>query len=253
MKSLFMKFLQFCTIGVLIVIAYFLWPKSTSVEKPTITSVEKLLPRSKLNPWELITLKSSNGSLVEIVAIHQASPAGLTFSLVPSAPLIGSNKLKIITTPWANINTKSMSPYRELYSAYKRALDGEKVPLQMGAHFYQIEDVLQTIREVEPRVEVYYSDGSSSYYNFHTATSSTLSTRIYRWSMSNAEKSKVIMAWTESREKLELLSYRKDIILLLNKLDRGIKAVDSIQPNSRVFNITAAKNIHELVGQSRTY
>ena len=253
MKSLFMKFLQFCTIGVLIVIAYFLWPKSTSVEKPTITSVEKLLPRSKLNPWELITLKSSNGSLVEIVAIHQASPAGLTFSLVPSAPLIGSNKLKIITTPWANINTKSMSPYRELYSAYKRALDGEKVPLQMGAHFYQIEDILQTIREVEPRVEVYYSDGSSSYYNFHTATSSTLSTRIYRWSMSNAEKSKVIMAWSESREKLELLSYRKDIILLLNKLDRGIKAVDSIQPNSRVFNITAAKNIHELVGQSRTY
>ena len=248
-----MKFLQFCTIGVLIVIAYFLWPKSTSVEKPTITSVEKLLPRSKLNPWELITLKSSNGSLVEIVAIHQASPAGLTFSLVPSAPLIGSNKLKIITTPWANINTKSMSPYRELYSAYKRALDGEKVPLQMGAHFYQIEDVLQTIREVEPRVEVYYSDGSSSYYNFHTATSSTLSTRIYRWSMSNAEKSKVIMSWSESREKLELLSYRKDIILLLNKLDRGIKAVDSIQPNSRVFNITAAKNIHELVGQSGTY
>ena len=245
MNSLFMKFLQLCTIGVLIVIAYFLWPTSNSVEK--------LLPQSKLNPWELITLKSSNGNSVEIVAIHQASPAGLTFSLVPIAPLIGSNKLKKITTPWANINTKSMSPYRELYGAYKRALDGEKVPLQMGAHFYQIEDILQTIREVEPRVEVYYSDGSSSYYKFHTATSSTLSTRISRWSMSNSEKSKVIKAWSESREKLELLSYRKDIILLLNKLDRGIKAVDSIQPNSRVFNITAAKNIYELVGQSRTY
>ena len=71
--------------------------------------------------------------------------------------------------------------------------------------------------------------------------------------MSNADKSRVIEAWSESRKKLELLSYRKDIILLLNKLDRGIKAVDSIQPNSRVFNITAAKNIHELVGQSRTY
>ena len=235
-----MKFLQLCTIGVLIVIAYFLWP-------------EKLLPSSKLNPWELISLKSSNGSSVEIVAIHQASPAGLTFSLVPSAPLIGSNKLKKITTSWANINTKSMSPYRELYSAYKRALDGEKVPLQMGAHFYPIEDILRTIREVEPRIEVYYSDGSSSDYNFHTATRSTLSTRISRWSMSNTEKIRVIKDWSESREKLELLSYRKDIILLLNKLDRGIKAVDSIQPNSRVFNITAAKNIHELVGQSRTY
>ena len=245
MNSLFMKFLQLCTIGVLIVIAYFLWPTSNSVEK--------LLPQSKLNPWELITLKSSNGNSVEIVAIHQVSPEGLTFSLVPSAPLIGSNKLKKITTPWTNINPKSISPYRELYSTYKRALDGEKVPLQMGAHFYPIEDILQTIREVEPRVEVYYSDGSSSYYNFHTATRSTLSTRISRWSMSNAEKSKVIKAWSESREKLELLSYRKDIILLLNKLDRGIKAVDSIQPNSRVFNITAAKNIHELVGQSGTY
>jgi hypothetical protein len=192
-------------------------------------------------------------SSVEIAAIHQASPAGLTFSLVPSAPLIGSNKLKKITTPWDNINVKSMSPYRELYSAYKRALDGENVPLQMGAHFYQIEDILQTIREVEPRVEVYYSDGSSSDYNFHTATRSTLSTRISRWSMSNAEKIRVIKAWSESREKLELLSYRKDIILLLNKLDRGIKAVDSIQANSRVFNITAARNIHELVSQSETY
>ena len=134
-----------------------------------------------------------------------------------------------------------MSPYRELYSAYKRALDGEKVPLQMGANFYKIQDVLQTIREVEPRVEVYYNDGSSSYYNFHTATRSTLGTRISRWSMSNADKSKVIEAWSESREKLELLSYRKDVILLLNRLDRGIKAIDSIQPKSRVFNITAAK------------
>ena len=67
--------------------------------------------------------------------------------------------------------------------------------------------------------------------------------------MSNTEKIRVIKSWSESREKLELLSYRKDIILLLNKLDRGIKAVDSIQPNSRVFSITAAQNIHELVGQ----
>jgi hypothetical protein len=241
MKSLFMKFLQLCTIGVLIVIAYFLWP--------TNTSVEKLLPRSERNPWELITLKSSNGSLVEIVAIHQASPSGLTFSLVPSAPLIGSNKLKKITTSWANINTKSMSPYRELYSAYKRALDGEKVPLQMGPHFYPIEDILRTIREVEPRVEVYYSDGSSSDYNFRTAKRSTLSTTISGWSMSNAEKSRVIEAWSESRDKLELLSYRRDVILLLNRLERGIKAVDSIQPKSRVFSITAAQNIHELVGQ----
>ena len=248
-----MKFLQLCTIGVLIVIAYFLWPTNTITEKSTTPSVEKLLPRSKLNPWELIILKSSNGSSVEIVAIHQASPAGLTFSVVPSAPLIGSNKLKKITTPWANINTKSMSPYRELYSAYKRTLDGEKVPLQMGAHFYPIEDILRTIREVEPRVEVYYSDGGSSYYNFQTAQRSTLSTRISRWSMSNTEKIRVIKSWSESREKLELLSYRKDIILLLNKLDRGIKAVDSIQPNSRVFNITAAKNIHELVGHYDTY
>jgi hypothetical protein len=241
MKSLFMKFLQLCTIGVLIVIAYFLWP--------TNTSVEKLLPRSERNPWELITLKSSNGSLVEIVAIHQASPSGLTFSLVPSAPLIGLNKLKKITTSWANINTKSMSPYRELYSAYKRALDGEKVPLQMGPHFYPIEDILRTIREVEPRVEVYYSDGSSSDYNFRTAKRSTLSTTISGWSMSNAEKSRVIEAWSESRDKLELLSYRRDVILLLNRLERGIKAVDSIQPKSRVFSITAAQNIHELVGQ----
>ena len=253
MKSLFIKFLQLCAIGVLIVIAYFLWPTSNSVEKPTITSVEKLLPQSKLNPWELITLKSSNGSLVEIVAIHQASPVGLTFSLVPSAPLIGSKKLKKITTPWTNINPKSMSPYRELYSAYKRALDGEKVPLQMGAHFYQIKDVLRAIRKVGPRVKVYYSTGNSGYYNFHTAKRSTLSTKISRWSMSNADKSRVIEAWSESRKKLELLSYRKDIILLLHRLDRGIKAVDSIQANSRVFNITAAKNIHELVGQSRTY
>lgn len=243
-----MKFLQLFTIGVLIVIAYFMWPT-----RPTSISIEKLLPRSERNPWELITLKSSNGGLVEIVAIHQASPSGLTFSLAPSAPLIGSNKLKKTTTPWANINTKSMSPYRELYSAYKRALDGEKIPLQMGPHFYPIEDVLRTIQEVEPRVEVYYSDGSSSDYNFHTATRSTLSTRISRWSMSNTEKSRVIEAWSESREKLELLSYRKDIILLLNKLDRGIRAVDSIQPNSRVFNITAARNIHELVDQSGTY
>ena len=240
-----MKFLQLCTIGVLIVIAYFLWP--------TNTSVEKLLPRSERNPWELITLKSSNGSLVEIVAIHQASPSGLTFSLVPSAPLIGSNKLKKITTSWPNINTKSMSPYRELYSAYKRAVDGEKVPLKIGPHFYPIKNILRTIREVEPRVEVYYSNGSSSDYNFHTATRSTLSTRISRWSMSNTEKIRVIKAWSESREKLELLSYRKDVILLLNRLDRGIKAVDSIQPKSRVFNITAAKNIHELVGQYDTY
>jgi hypothetical protein len=245
MKSLFIKFLQLCAIGVLIVIAYFLWPTSNSVEK--------LLPQSKLNPWELITLKSSNGSLVEIVAIHQASPEGLTFSLVPSAPLIGSNRLKKITTSWANINTKSMNPYRELYSAYKRALDGEKLPLQMGAHFYQIEDILRTIREVGPRVEVYYSDGSSSDYNFNAATRSTLSTRISRWSISNTEKIRVIKAWSESREKLELLSYRKDVILLLNRLDRGIKAVDSIQTKSRVFNITAAKNIHELVGQYDTY
>ena len=240
-----MKFLQLCTIGVLIVIAYFLWP--------TNTSVEKLLPRSERNPWELITLKSSNGSLVEIVAIHQASPSGLTFSLVPSAPLIGSNKLKKITTSWPNINTKSMSPYRELYSAYKRAVDGEKVPLKIGPHFYPIKNILRTIREVEPRVEVYYSNGSSSDYNFHTATRSTLSTRISRWSMSNTEKIRVIKAWSESREKLELLSYRKDVILLLNRLDRGIKAVDSIQTKSRVFNITAAKNIHELVGQYDTY
>jgi hypothetical protein len=71
--------------------------------------------------------------------------------------------------------------------------------------------------------------------------------------MSNTEKIRVIKAWSESREKLELLSYRKDVILLLNRLDRGIKAVDSIQPKSRVFNITAAKNIHELVGQYDTY
>ena len=195
-------------------IAYFLWP--------TNTSVEKLLPSSKLNPWELITLKSSSGSLIEIAAIHQASPSGLTFSLVPSAPLIGSNKLKKITTSWANINTKSMSPYRELYSAYKRALDGEKVPLQMGPHFYPIEDILRTIREVEPRVEVYYSDGSSNYYNFRTAKRSTLSTTISGWSMSNTEKSRVIEAWSESRDKLELLSYRRDVILLLNRLERGI-------------------------------
>jgi len=146
-----------------------------------------------------------------------------------------------------------MSPYRELYSAYKRALDGEKVPLQMGAHFYQIKDVLRAIRKVGPRVKVYYSTGNSGYYNFHTAKRSTLSTKISRWSMSNADKSRVIEAWSESRKKLELLSYRKDIILLLHRLDRGIKAVDSIQANSRVFNITAAKNIHELVGQSRTY
>ena len=253
MKLLIYKLLQLCAIVVLIVIAYFLWPTNTSVEEPKITTVEKLLPHPKLNPLELITLKSSNGSSVEIVAIHQASPEGLTFSVVPSAPLIGSNKLKKITTPWDNINTKSMSPYRALYSAYKRTLDGEKVPLQMGAHFYPIEDILRTIREVEPRVKVYYSDGSSNYYNFRTSKRSTLSTTISGWSMSHADKSKVIEAWSESRDRLMLLSYRKDVILLLNRLDRGIKAVDSIQPKSRVFNITAAKNIHELVGHYDTY
>lgn len=214
-------------------------------EKP-----EKLLPAIKLGPYEPIIIKTSDGRPVETIAIHAVSPEGLTFSPTPSAPLIGSNTLQKVTTAWENIDSISISPYRELYRAYKRALKGESLVLEIGPHFDELSYATEKVRTTSPSVRLYYADGSSGQYNFSNPTKrSTLNTSIRGWSMRDSTKARVMDNWAAVKKELEPMLYRRDVILLTNKLDRGIRAIDKILPQSTVFNISSARDIHELISQ----
>jgi len=229
----------------LVAAAYFFWFKDS-----TPGQAEGIFQAVETAPLTPIVLKSQDGRAVEIVAVHSASPEGLTFSPTPSGPLIGSNTLQKITTAWENIDLRDLRRYRRIYAAYESALKGDLISLQIGPHFYDLSEKVQEARQTAPTLTVTYSDGSTGSYNFSNPNKqSTLNTRVSRWSISDSSKAHAIDNWSRIGKELEVILYRRDVILFSNKLERAIRALDTIASDSSVFNISSAQAIYELIAQ----
>lgn len=202
----------------------------------------------KKNEYAPIVLKSATGVSVKVVAIYEVSPDGLTFSPKPSKPLIGSNTLATLTTSWDLIDVGSLKNYPEIESAYRQALNGKTTKMKIGSHFTEESSIIAEIKSEIPRITVGYKDKRP----ITVPMTEFLSRRDYaqarRWSISKSSKELLVSRWEAIAEKIEPISYRSDILKLQYKLDRAIRAVESIQTESGVFNISSANSIKELLG-----
>ena len=199
------------------------------------------------NEYAPFVLKSTTGVNVEVVAVHEVSPAGLTFSPKPSKPLIGSNKLATLTTSWDLIDTNSLKKYPEIESAYRRSMDGETTKMKVGSHFAEESKILAQIKSEIPHITVRYVDDRAVKVPLTKFLSDKNYSRTRRWSIHQRSKDLLVARWEAIAQQIEPISYRSDIIKLQYRLERAIRAVESIQTESGVFNISHANSIKELL------
>jgi hypothetical protein len=201
----------------------------------------------KKNEYAPMVLKSATGVAVEVVAIYEVSPDGLTFSPKPSKPLIGSNTLATLTTSWDLIDTASIKKYPDVESAYRKSLDGKTTKMKIGSHFIEESEILGQIKSEIPRITVRYEDDRAITVLLTEFLSNKNYSRARRWSIHQRSKDLLVTRWNAIAHQIEPISYRSDILKLQYRLERAIRAVESIQTESGVFNISHANNIKELL------
>lgn len=199
------------------------------------------------NEYAPITLKSATGTEVEVVAVCKVSPDGLTFSPKPSKPLIGSNTLATLTTSWDVIDAGSLKNYPKLESAHRQALNGKTTKMKIGSHFTEECSIIAQIKSEIPRITVRYKDGRAIKVPLTEFLSNRSYSRARRWSIHQRSKDLLIARLEAVAHQIEPISYRSDIIKLQYRIERTIRAVESIQTESGVFNISHANSIKELL------
>ena len=243
-----MKAFLFLALCALIAASYYVWVSPASSSAPSSAPSLAPLPEISRSPYEPFILLSSSGKEVSIVAIHRIDPEGLTFSPMPDAPLIGSNKLATLKTSWSNLDTQSLERYRELKRLHKQALQGKRLDLRIGSHFTDLDVAQQQLTKIWPLVTVYYADRSQGEYDFRYLINSARSShRIKHWSMDAGYKADVLRHWSKIQESLQPVIYRKDVILFMNRLERAMRSIRTIPVYSHTFNETAARVIYELL------
>jgi hypothetical protein len=193
-----------------------------------------------------IILSSSTGIEVEIVAVHQVGPEGLTFSPKPDKPLIGSNKLKTITTKWVNIDLGSIEAYPELSRAYAEAEQGKTIRVEIGPHFHKISDSMERISRDLPRAR-YWAGAERRSMSLTQLVRDHGQYRPSKWSIPEKERDRTLTTWKKEYEDLENLSYRADIIRFRHKIHSAIQSLEKISSREQAFNISAAKDLSELL------
>ena len=134
-----MKVLQFVGLIIASVIAYFVWFKPVN-EVPVVSGPTPVVsgPTIHRKPYNPFIMKSKTEKDVRIVAVYSLSPDGVKYSLEPTAPLIGSNKLEIFKTNWNLIDIDSFTQYHELNGPYQEVLNGKSITLGIGNHFTKL-------------------------------------------------------------------------------------------------------------------
>ena len=228
-------------------VAYYFWPEDTpEVEREVTPEVIDHLPRAETYTAEPWVLRSTNGQRVEIVAIHEVSPEGIRFSVKPNAPLIGSNTLSMKNTSWANIDKQSMTSYPELYKAYQRTVAGDTLKLELGPHFYDLKKLQYELCRIAPDVYIYYRDGRRTNCSIASVAERNREYRVSKWSISQKNKDQTLRSLEELTNRIEPILYRRDVILLQNKIDRARRTIQDIQTYSTTFNMSAAIAFSEL-------
>ena len=253
-----MKVLLFVNLIIVSVIAYFIWLKPIDAVPSVVSTPSKIpsvvsAPSIHRKPYDPFILRSQTGEDVRVVAIYALSPDGIEYSPEPSAPLIGSNKLKIFKSDWSNIDISSLTQYHELNRPYREVLKGENITLGIGNHFAKLYIAQQKILAVRPYVNVYFTNGRRSYFDFsYPLYQNQNSYKISHWRMGPAHKREVIEHWRNIEKLLQPVIYRKDIILFMNRLERAMRGVKDIPEYGKTFNITAARAIYELINYTDT-
>jgi hypothetical protein len=201
----------------------------------------------KKNEYAPITLKSATGVEVEVVAVYEVSPDGLTFSPKPAKPLIGSNTLATLTTSWDLIDVGSLKKYPQIESTYRQALDGKTTKMKIGSHFTEESSIIAQIKSEIPRITVRYEDDRAITVPLTEFFSNKNYSRARRWSIHQRSKDLLVARWEAIAHQIEPISYRSDILKLQYRLERAIRAVESIQTESGVFNISHGNRIKELL------
>lgn len=202
----------------------------------------------KKSEYAPVVLKSATGVSVKVVAIYEVSPDGLTFSPKPAKPLIGSNTLATLTTSWDLIDVGSLKNYPKIESAYRQALNGKTTKMKIGSHFTEESSILAQIKSEIPRITVRYEDDRAITVPLTEFLSNRNYSRARRWSIHQRSKDLLVARWNDIARQIEPISYRSDILKLQYRLERAIRAVESIQTESGVFNISHANSIKELLG-----
>ncbi|MGJ8652402.1 MAG: hypothetical protein ACSHX8_03940 [Opitutaceae bacterium] len=198
---------------------------------------------------EPFLLKASNGATVEVVAVYSMDSEGLQFSPLPDAPLIGSNTLAVLSTPWANIDTTSLGVDPELSSAYEKAQAGESVTLNIGSHFNDLSEIKKRVSKAIPKVTVYYSDGRSIRILLTKFITDKNRLRASHWAVSDSEKSRLVKAWDEIYKELEFMVYRPEVSKFQYDLKKAQAIIERVDSKSGTFNATSARDLERLLLQ----
>ena len=210
----------------------------------------ELLPGIERSSFEPIYLESTNMVVIPIVAIYEVSPNGMTFSPMPNKPIIGSNKLEIIKTSWANINVKSLSAYRDLWSAYNTTKSGRTVKLQMGPHFHTLKDTLEKIVYNIPLATFRNTNGYK-----YTVSMADMKSGTYRSKIGNANKwyvevngkRGIIELLEQVTDELSNIIYRRDTILLQNRIDTAYRLVRNIPTSYNTINMSMVLAFSDII------
>lgn len=198
---------------------------------------------------EPFTLKSANGSTVKVVAVYSMDSEGLEFSPLPNGALIGSNTLATLTTPWENIDTASLETDTRLADAYKRAIAGETVKLDIGPHFNDLSDIKKRIKAAIPDVTIHYSNGRKVQISLSKFITDKDRVRVNHWAVSDHHKQNLVSEWSKIYDELESMVYRPEVSKLQYELKKSMAIIRRIDPKSGTFNETAAKDIARLFNQ----
>ncbi|MGJ8639889.1 MAG: hypothetical protein ACSHYA_10880 [Opitutaceae bacterium] len=198
---------------------------------------------------EPFVVKAANGAVVEVVAVYSMNADGMTFSPHPKGPLIGSKKLAVMTTPWANIDVASLQAYKVLNDAYVRALAGESVDLDIGVHFNDLSEIKKRLESAIPNFIVYYQDGTRVKLPLTKFVTDKNVLRAKHWSVKESDKQKLVEEWGAIYKELEPMIYRPEVSQFQFDLEKSLKIISRLDSESSTFNVSSARELKNFVLQ----
>lgn len=209
----------------------------------------QILPLIFISSWVLgdfevpkaFSLYSTNGTKVELVAIYSTSPEGFTFSPKPTAPLIGSNKIQVLTTSWNNIDVDRLP--KEMDVAYQSAQAGKTIQLKIGNFFT---DIAAAANEAKSNIPVHrFSTNYSVSYKIILTDKDTF--RRHHELVSSSVARNLRDRWLSIANELKKIDYRSDAIKLIDELESAAKAIDTLSNAGSSFNVSAGRDIESLL------
>ncbi len=195
---------------------------------------------------EPFQLRSAKGATVKVVAIYTATPEGLSFSPHPNAPLIGSTKLRTLTTPWSNVDLSSLEPYPELKKAHTAALEGRSTTLNLGPQFTDIDQIKKEISSNIPTA-TFHRNGQTFKISYSKLLGDKDSFNKYGNKATSSSATALKEQWRGIARELKKIDYRPEASHLAYDLQKASKGIDSLARSGDTFNITAGRDISSLV------